>query len=68
MKDKCVVCKKDSQYDKDEHIKARIGYIEGSGQLCLDCYDDIYSMKKRRGRNDNKNSSTVRYWKFISVL
>ena len=46
MKDKCVVCKKDSHHNKDEHIKVRIGYIEGSGQLCLNCYDDIYSIKK----------------------
>ena len=28
MKDKCVVCKKDSHHNKDEHIKVRIGYIE----------------------------------------
>ena len=30
MKDKCVVCKKDSHHNKDEHIKVRIGYIEGN--------------------------------------
>ena len=68
MKDKCVVCKKDSHHNKDEHIKVRIGYIEGSGQLCLNCYDDIYNIKKSRGKNDNKNNSTIRYWKFISDL
>ena len=56
MKDKCVVCKKDSRHNKDEHIKVRIGYIEGAGQLCLDCYEDIYmrtknALHKRLKRN-----------------
>jgi|TARA_B110000211_G_scaffold26995_1_gene27507 hypothetical protein len=41
MKDKCVTCDVDSIYDFDEHIKFRIGYIKGVGQLCLDCYDKI---------------------------
>ncbi len=57
MKDKCVVCKKDSHHNKDEHIKVRIGYIEGAGQLCLDCYGDIYM----RTKNDIRNNSTIRY-------
>ena len=42
MKDKCVICNKESLYDKDEHIDFRIGYIQGSGQLCLGCYDELY--------------------------
>ena len=42
MKDKCVTCNKDSLYDRETHIDYRIGYIKGSGQLCLDCYDLIY--------------------------
>ena len=25
-----------------EHIDFRMGYIEGVGQLCLNCYDKIY--------------------------
>jgi len=57
MKDKCVVCKKDSHHNKDEHISARLGYIEGTGQLCLDCYDKIYI----RGKNEIQNNSTIRY-------
>ena len=47
-KDKCVVCTKETQHFQYEHIDARIGYIEGAGQLCLDCYDKIY--------NNNNNS------------
>jgi len=40
--DKCVVCGVDTQYRVDEHIDFRMGYIEGCGQLCLDCWDKIY--------------------------
>ena len=42
-KDKCTVCSDDSLYDKTMPIDLRLGYIEGSGQLCLECYDKIYN-------------------------
>ena len=47
-KDKCVSCKKDSLYDKETHIDFRIGYIEGAGQLCLDCFDNLYFKSKKQ--------------------
>tara|TARA_R110002050_G_scaffold95410_2_gene198548 strand:- start:635 stop:928 length:294 start_codon:yes stop_codon:yes gene_type:complete len=45
MIEKCVVCEKKTKYNKEDHIDFRIGYIEGSGQLCLNCYDEIYVKK-----------------------
>jgi hypothetical protein len=42
-KDKCVLCNDDSIYDMSEPINKRIGYIEGSGQMCLECYDKVYN-------------------------
>ena len=48
MKDKCVTCGNKSLYDKEEHIDFRIGYIEGAGQLCLDCYNELYVKKKNK--------------------
>ena len=48
MKDKCVTCGVDSVFDFNEHIKFRIGYIIGVGQLCLDCYDKIYFKNKNK--------------------
>ena len=42
MKEKCVVCKEKTKYNKKDHIDFRIGYVEGAGQLCLNCYDEIY--------------------------
>lgn len=62
MKDKCVTCGKATLYNKEDHIDTRLGYVEGSGQLCLDCYDEIYIKKTkpkisfvkigRRGKED----------------
>ena len=45
MKDKCVNCKRETLYHKEEHIDYRLGYIEGVGQLCLDCWEVIYGSK-----------------------
>ena len=41
-KDKCVSCKKETQYDEFDHIDFRNFYIEGAGQLCPECYNKIY--------------------------
>ena len=47
MKDNCVTCDKETPYSIDDHIDMRIGYIEGAGQLCFDCYDEIYVKKTK---------------------
>lgn len=43
MKEICVLCGKESIYDKDTHIDRRYFYVEGAGQLCRECYDKIYN-------------------------
>ena len=45
MKDKCVNCKRETLYDKETHVDFRLGYVEGAGQLCLDCWEVIYGIK-----------------------
>ena len=45
MKDKCVSCGVESIHDKTDHVDFRLGYVEGAGQLCLDCYDEVYGHK-----------------------
>ena len=44
MKDKCISCHKETLYDKTDHVDFRLGYVEGVGQLCLDCYEMIYGL------------------------
>lgn len=38
-KDKCVMCGEETPYDETINIDLRVGYIEGGGQLCIDCYE-----------------------------
>lgn len=40
--DLCVSCGCETVYPKHMHINYRINYIEGAGQLCQKCADDIY--------------------------
>ena len=44
MKDKCVSCKNETLYNKTDHVDFRLGYVEGAGQLCLDCYGIVYGL------------------------
>jgi len=42
-KEKCVSCDKETKVDVNTHIDYRYYYVEGSGQLCRDCWEEIYS-------------------------
>ena len=57
MKDKFVNCKRETLYDKETHIDFRLGYVEGAGQLCLDCWEVIYGSKlknEKEVKNENE--------------
>ncbi len=49
--DDCVLCGKETEYTADMTIDERSCYVEGSGQLCNECYDKIY---KKRIINDTR--------------
>ena len=34
----CVQCGEPTLYRITDHIDTRIGYVEGAGQLCIDCH------------------------------
>ena len=40
--EKCVSCGTDTEYKFNDHIDFRLGYIEGAGQLCKECYAEVY--------------------------
>jgi len=44
-KEKCVSCKKETPYTITTHIDQRKNYVEGAGQLCPGCYEEIYNKK-----------------------
>lgn len=39
--EKCVICGKETNIKKDEKIEFRSYYVDGVGQLCYDCYQEI---------------------------
>lgn len=47
-KERCVLCGAETAYSFDTPIDLRLYYIEGAGQLCHDCYNDLYREKKRQ--------------------
>ena len=57
MKELCVTCNKETTYYREAHIDQRIGYIRGSGQLCLDCYDKLYIKPKLGVKNEQITKS-----------
>ena len=40
--DPCVSCGTDTKVPKSRHIDQRPHYVEGSGQLCVECFNKIY--------------------------
>jgi hypothetical protein len=76
-KDHCMLCKVETAYDEDTHIDMRIGYIEGLGQLCPNCYDKGNSHSCilvpeyiiNSTPNNNELGAKVRqlYWKVKSL-
>ena len=39
--DNCVMCNKATEYAQHVHVNKRIGYIQGAGQLCIDCNKEM---------------------------
>jgi len=44
--DKCVLCNADTPYTEHTHIDYRNFYVEGAGELCVECYDKVYGSNK----------------------
>lgn len=45
--EKCVFCGQKTNIKVTTPIKERYYYIEGSGQLCSDCYYEFYVKKNK---------------------
>jgi hypothetical protein len=43
-KELCIRCGKETPYDTNTPITLRRYYIEGSGQVCLLCYQELYGV------------------------
>jgi len=54
VKDRCVICNAETEYDHSTHIDNREYYIEGSGQLCPPCYHPIMIDTCQKNKKINK--------------
>ena len=44
MREKCVRCGVETEYDVSSPVTVRRYYVEGSGQLCPLCYQELYGV------------------------
>ena len=43
-KEKCIRCGRETEYEVSTPVTMRRYYVEGSGQLCLLCYQKLYGV------------------------
>lgn len=55
--DVCVFCGRDSGIKRDTPVNRRIGYVQGCGQLCGECYTEMYI----RRENENLTFEELNY-------
>ena len=48
----CISCGVDTRVPVALDIQKRLYYIEGAGQLCRDCYDELYPEPIRSSYNE----------------
>lgn len=41
-RDHCVLCGAETSYTENTPVSRRAAYVEGAGQLCCDCYRNLY--------------------------
>lgn len=42
MRERCVRCGKETEYDVSTPVTMRKWYVEGSGQLCEECWNHLW--------------------------
>lgn len=53
MKERCVRCKQETEYDVKTPITVRLYFIEGAGQLCEECWLKLWPIHKEE-KDDGK--------------
>ena len=54
--EKCVSCGRETGYSINDHIDSRKTYVEGAGQLCAECFKEVYNkVHKKDVDNDEKS-------------
>jgi len=42
MKENCVMCGIELETDINTHVDFRAQWVDGAGELCVKCFDDVY--------------------------
>jgi hypothetical protein len=40
--EKCVSCGRETGHSINDHVDSRKSYVEGAGQLCSQCFIEVY--------------------------
>lgn len=43
--DKCVICEVETEEPESKHVDYRMYYVDGAGQLCKECYENLDNKK-----------------------
>ena len=53
--EKCVSCGRETGYSINDHVDSRKTYVEGAGQLCSQCFIEVYKkVHKKDADTDEK--------------
>ncbi len=52
--EKCVSCGRETGYSINDHVDSRKTYVEGAGQLCSDCFIEVYKKVHKKDVNINE--------------
>lgn len=46
--EKCVSCGLNTGYSINDHVDSRKTYVDGAGQLCSDCFIEVYKKVNKK--------------------
>lgn len=52
--EKCISCGLNTGYSINDHVDSRKTYIEGAGQLCADCFKEVYQKVHKKYVDTNE--------------
>ncbi len=54
--EKCVNCLRETSYSINDHVDSRKTYVEGAGQLCAECFKEVYHKVHKKDVDINEES------------
>lgn len=52
--EKCVNCGRNTAYSINDHVDSRKTYVEGAGQLCSECFIEVYKKVHKKDADVNE--------------